>query len=105
MKTRSYGLHTIHQLDSIYNGQLNNSYQKDGFGLQQTFNFDTYIGYWKNNKIEGLGLVILSNGTFIYANFARNAIDGMAIIDNGHLLICGIYRDGQIVGVGFEYNH
>jgi hypothetical protein len=33
MKTRSYGLHTIHQLDSIYNGQLNNSYQKDGFGL------------------------------------------------------------------------
>lgn len=46
-------------IDSIYLGQLNNSYQKDGFGIQQTFEFDTYIGYWKSNKAEGIGLVIL----------------------------------------------
>lgn len=50
MKTQDNRLHTVHQLDSIYYGQLNSSYQKDSFGIQQTFEFDTYMGYWKNNK-------------------------------------------------------
>jgi len=43
----------------------------------------------------------LPNGTFIFANFIRNAIDGLTIIDDGNNLICGIYRDFQMVGVGF----
>ena len=29
----------IHQIDSIYMGSLNISYQKDGFGIQQTIDF------------------------------------------------------------------
>lgn len=95
----------MHQLDSIYYGKVNNSYQKDGFGILQTLDFDTYLGYWRNNKTEGLGLVVLANGTIIYANFNRDVIDGLAIIDDGDLLVCGIYRNRMIVGVGFEYNH
>jgi hypothetical protein len=94
-------LQTVHQLDSIYYGQLNNSYQKDGFGVLQTFEFDMYLGYWRNNKTEGLGLVILSTGTIIYANFNRDTVDGLTIIDDGNLLVCGIYRNHMIVGVGF----
>ena len=62
----------IHQVDSIYAGQLNSSYQKDGFGILQTFNFDTYLGFWRCNKAEGRGLVLLSSGVIIYANFARD---------------------------------
>lgn len=94
-------MHIIHFIDSIYFGQLNNSYQKDGFGIQQTCNFDTYIGYWKNNKAEGLGLVILANGTVIYGNFVRDDIDGLAIISDGNILRCGVFRNKQIMGVGF----
>lgn len=37
MKVHESKLHQIHQIDSIYLGQLNSSYQKDGFGIQQTF--------------------------------------------------------------------
>ena len=65
-------VHVIHQIDSTYLGQLNTSYQKDGFGIQQTFNFDTYIGTWKCNKADGKGLIILATGTIIYANFVRD---------------------------------
>jgi hypothetical protein len=92
-------------IDSIYYGQLNSSYQRDGFGIQQTFSFDTYIGYWHNNKTEGLGLVILANSVLIYANFNRDSIDGLTIVDNGEILNCGIYRNHEMVGVGFEYNY
>lgn len=50
MNPDKHRLHTVHQLDSIYMGQMNSSYQKDGFGIQQTFDFNTYIGHWHNNK-------------------------------------------------------
>ena len=63
---------TIHQLDCIYMAYLNSSYQKEGFDIQQTFKFDTYIGMWHNNKAEGKGLVVLASGTVIYANFVRD---------------------------------
>jgi len=43
--------HIIHLLDCIYYGNLNYSYQKEGFGIQQSFDFHTYIGYWKSNRI------------------------------------------------------
>lgn len=100
-KQFSSHLHTIHLLDCIYMGQMNNSYQKDGFGIQQAFSFDTYIGYWKNNKIEGLGLLLFHTGLVIYANFYRDTIDGLTICDDGDILTCGIFRNQEIVGVGF----
>lgn len=37
MKAHENRMHIIHLIDSIYLGQLNSSYQKDGFGIQQTF--------------------------------------------------------------------
>lgn len=29
----------MHQLDCIYQGEVNQSYQREGFGIQQTFDF------------------------------------------------------------------
>lgn len=97
--------HTMHLLDSIYVGWMNTSYQKDGFGIQQTFEFNTYIGQWKSNRIEGLGLVLLESGEQIYAYFKHDQIDGLGIVDNGSILRCGIFKNYQMVGVGFEYNY
>ncbi len=48
-----------------------------------------------------MGLVILASGVLIYANFNRDAIDGLTIVDNGDILLCGIYRNHEMVGVGF----
>lgn len=51
---------TIHQLDCIYYGEINKSYQREGFGILQTIEFDTYFGFWKNGKAEGVGLIVYS---------------------------------------------
>lgn len=82
-------------------GQLNSSFQKNGFGILQTFDFETYIGYFRNSKAEGLGLAVLQNDLIVYAQFARDEIDGLVIIDDGEILKCGIHRQGVMVGVGF----
>jgi hypothetical protein len=55
-------LMTIHQLDSTYYGEINKSYQKDGFGILQTLPFEMFFGFWKNNRPEGLGLVLFPTG-------------------------------------------
>ena len=52
----------IHELDCIYWGEINRSYQREGFGVLQTIDFDMYFGFWKNNKAEGKGLIVLGRG-------------------------------------------
>lgn len=41
----------------------------------------------------------------MYGNFKHDEIDGLAIIDNGSTLRCGVYKNSQIIGVGYEYNY
>jgi hypothetical protein len=62
----------MHQLDCIYQGEVNQSYQREGFGIQQTIDFQTYFGWWKNNKANGLGLIIYPNSNILYGNFKDN---------------------------------
>lgn len=35
----TFPLLTIHQLDCIYYGEINKSYQREGFGILQSLNF------------------------------------------------------------------
>ena len=65
-------INIIHLIDCIYLGHLNDSFQRNGFGIIQTFQFDTYVGYFRNNKAEGLGLVLFETDLIIYANFVRD---------------------------------
>jgi hypothetical protein len=62
----------MHQLDCIYQGEVNQSYQREGFGIQQTIDFQTYLGWWKNNKANGLGLIIFPNSNILYGHFKDN---------------------------------
>ena len=48
-----YKMVTTHLIDGIYQGFVNSSYQRDGFGLIQTENYETYLGFFKYNKIHG----------------------------------------------------
>ena len=52
--------------------------------------FETYFGFWKNNKADGLGLVVYPSGDVIYAEFSRNVINGVALIDDGRFLRLGV---------------
>ena len=72
MKRNDKQLYVSHFIDSVYLGQLNNSYQKNGFGIVQNFKFDTYFGTFRNNMAEGLGLVVFNDGLVVYANFVRD---------------------------------
>jgi hypothetical protein len=83
---------TIHQLDCIYYGEINKSYQKEGFGILQALSFEHYVGFWKNNKVEGLGLVIFPGGEVIYGEFSRNTLNGIGIVDDGKFLRLGVFE-------------
>ena len=77
---------TIHQLDCVYHGEINKSYQREGFGLLQTLYFDTYAGFWKNNKAEGRGVIFYREGVILFGCFSRNHLSGPTIYDNGAFL-------------------
>ena len=71
----------------------------------QTSDFETYLGFWKNNKADGLGLIIYPSGTMVYANFSRNEISGVAITDDRITLRIGVFNHMELVGIGFEYEY
>jgi hypothetical protein len=63
-----------HLIDGIYEGLVNASYQRDGFGILQTDDFQTYVGHFKYNKPNGLGLIFYSDGSIIYGNFQNGQL-------------------------------
>ena len=97
--------HCIHQTDSIFYGSLDPSFRKDGFGILQTFNFETYVGHWKNNKAEGIGMIIYPSGEIIYGTFERDTVEGIFLLDNHSSIILGVLRNQLISGIGYSYHY
>lgn len=102
---KDYKLACTHLIDGVYEGIVNASYQRDGFGILQTDDFQTYMGYFKYNKPNGLGLIIYTDGSMIYANFHNGLLEGIGLADNGHQIQVGTFRGTDLVGVGFEYSY
>ena len=101
VETQQMHCKTIHQLDCVYHGEFNKSYQREGFGILQTLTFDTYAGFWKNNKAEGRGIIFYQSGVVIYGHFSRNQLDGPTIYDHAfHLKICFMQGNHKI-GLAF----
>ena len=61
---------------------MNRSYQREGFGILQDIYFDTYFGFWKNNKAEGRGIVFYRDCSVLFACFSRNMVMGPVIFDH-----------------------
>lgn len=95
----------MHLIDGIYEGFINASYQRDGFGILQTNDFQTYIGYFKYNKLHGLGMVIYTDGSIIYGNFRNGEFQGIGLADNGLQLQIGTFKGPSMVGIGYEYSY
>ncbi len=62
----------LYEKYSIYQGQTNNSYQREGFGIHLQNTYETYIGYFKANKAHGLGMVLFPAGDILYGYFYNN---------------------------------
>lgn len=65
------------------------------------YNFDTYLGYWRNNLLHGLGLIVFRNGTMMYTHFNRNNPDSLRVIKLKDKLVVGTFVKNQIHGIGF----
>lgn len=59
------GPHSTYPEEAIYNGQVNSMNQRHGFGELVTMSGDKYIGAWFNDRFEGWGKFISSDGTTI----------------------------------------
>ena len=70
----------VEQLDGVYEGMISYSYKKQGFGIFMDENFDSYMGYWKNNQMHGLGLLVFKDGSMTYTNFSRNVPDNLRVV-------------------------
>lgn len=101
----NYQIVSMHLIDAIYQGMVNSSYQRDGFGILQTDQFDTYLGYFKYNRLHGLGLILYSDGSIIYGNFVHGQVQGIALTDNSHEMQIGVFAKNGLTGVGFEHNY
>lgn len=70
---------------------MNKSSQKEGFGILQTLQFDTYLGFFHNNKAEGVGLLVARDGRHIYGTFLKDEPHGVAITNDGAMLRIGVF--------------
>lgn len=99
--SNDFKLVLTHLIDGVYQGFVNSSYQRDGFGILQTDKFDTYIGFFRYNKIHGRGMIIYSDGSIIYGNFVHGKLEGIGLADNNHQLQIGTFREEGLIGIGF----
>lgn len=102
---KDYQIACTHLIDAIYHGIVNSSYQRDGFGILMTDDYDTFLGYFRYNKLHGLGLIVYKDGGVIYGNFNNGQLEGITLSDNSHQLQVGSFYNNGMVGVGFEYNY
>jgi hypothetical protein len=89
----------------MFQGFVNSSYQRDGFGLLQTDDFDTYLGFFRYNRLHGPGLLLYRDGSLLYGSFRQGDLSGVGLTDNAHQLQLGLFTPRGMMGIGFEYNH
>ena len=83
-----------------YNGYFNND-KIDGYGRIQFINSPEgeieYEGFFKENNIEGKGIMKWKNGNIYEGEMKNNKMDGQGILklSNG-LVLRGLFKDGKI---------
>lgn len=63
------------------------------------------MGFFKFNKMHGIGLIVYPDGSMIYGNFNQGQLEGVALTDNSRQMHLGTYQSEGIVGIGFEYSY
>ena len=63
------------------------------------------MGFFRLNKMHGLGLIIYADGSMIYGNFYHGKLEGIALTDSLQWMQIGTYKQQGLVGIGFEYSY
>lgn len=94
-----------HLVDGIYQGFVNSSYQRHGFGIIQDSEFDHFIGFFKHNHPHGPALVIFRDGHLLYGSFVKGHLTGVTLTHTSQLMQLGMFSEIGMVGIGFEHNY
>ena len=80
---------SLEYLNGLYQGEYSFDKKRFGQGIYIWDSGEMYIGFWKEDQIDGFGLFLLSDQSFLYGNFHSNHLEGIGIYhrSNGDLLI------------------
>ena len=90
-------LFSINYKDIYIGGISANFKMREGFGLNKYENENIfYVGQWKNNMKEGIGLLKINDDTFYAGYFHKNQFDGNGILydKSKNLLYIGHMNNG-----------
>ena len=83
-----------------YIGEFKNN-RMNGYGIKITQNNDYYIGEFENNKINGYGIFILDNDQGgIEGDWKNNSLTGYGILIKNNTIYKGEYKNGKREGYG-----
>ena len=92
--------------DLIYIGQHDNNFNKKGFGKLLSEDGTTiYEGEFKNNIINGFGVLDKGDGEIYIGEWKNQAEEGIGLIFiNNILTYKGEFKDGKKHGIGIEFD-
>lgn len=93
--------------NTIYEGQFNKGV-KEGLGHMKLLNINAYYeGYFKDDKFNGKGRIILDNNKVLIGNFEDNKLNGEGTYEDleNNIKYTGSFRNSKKDGIGKEvYN-
>ncbi len=87
----------------IYKGQINDNFQREGFGELFLPDGGKFEGYFKEGKMEGLGRLINIQGDYYEGEFIKDKANGLGkYISNEGVIYNGSWKDDRQHGEGEE---
>ena len=88
---------------SIYIGEVDLNYNRNGYGILYTLNNEKYEGYWERNEIKGKGRFTDKNEEYTYeGEFINNIINGKGEKYYDNYMYKGEFLNNKKEGFGEE---
>ena len=88
---------TIYEFhNGIYQGELFD-FKRNGYGLFFWDNSQVYLGQWKDDFMEGIGMIFFGFGGYLYGKFTKNKLNGpgVMIFPNGDIY-ASYWKNGKL---------
>lgn len=87
----------------MYEGTMSN-FKREGLGIFYGDEGFFCIGNWQQDYLEGKAIIFFLNGGYLYANFTNNKINGLGILKlSNSTLIAGVWKDNNLEGTAFHH--
>lgn len=97
-------MNQIEYKNGSYIGTILPNGDRCGLGLYSWDSGEVFFGEWKNDMLDGEGILFFTEGGFIHGFFQRNKINGAAFFkfQNGDIYE-GFWRNGKLEGNCYKY--